>query len=155
MSRRRSSPLRSSIAIGTAALTVACHSYVPIGAADVTPSREVRLDLTDAGSVAVGPAVGPSAVAIDGRVTQSDDSVLVVTVSRLTRRSGAEETWSGEAVRVPRAGVSAVTVEQLSRGRTGLMVGGLVALGVVIGAALGSGGGVAGRTDGGTPPGNK
>ena len=155
MSRRRQSPLRSSLALGAAALTVACHSYVPIDPGDVAPSREVRIDLTDAGSVVVGPAVGPYAIALDGRISKSDDSLLVVAVSRLTRRSGAEETWGGEAVRVPRRGVASISVEQLSRTRTGFVVGGLVALGAAIGAGLGGGGGVGGRPDGGTPGGNR
>ena len=154
MPRRRQTPLRSSLALTTAALTVGCHSYVPIDPADVTPSRVVRLDLTDAGSVALGPAVGPYAVSVDGRISQRDDSVLVIAVSQVTRRSGAEESWNGEAVRVPRAGVASLGVEKLSPARTGLVVGGLAALGAALGATLGGGGGAGGRTPPPAPGGN-
>ena len=153
--RRRRTRLRSSLALATAAVTVGCHSYVPVDAAAVAPSRVVRLDLTDAGSVALGPGVGRYAVSVDGRISQHDDSALVVAVSQVTRRSGAEEAWNGESVRVPRSGVSSVTIETLSRSRTYLVVGGLAALGATIGAAFGGGGGTGGRTPAPPPGGNK
>lgn len=146
-------PAGAALLLGAALINVGCYSYVPLAASDVAPGAPVRVNLSDAGSAAVAASVGAFATALDGPVVSlPGDSVLVVTVARLTRRDGTEETWTGEAVRIPRAGVASFEVRRLSRSRTGFLVGATVATSIAVGAALGGGGGFGGR-GGATSPG--
>lgn len=119
-----------------AALCVgACYNYVPRDTpAVVRPGHLVRVELTDAGVVAIAAQVGPGVYRIDGRVTTVNDSVVVLAAQTLvSRRTNVEQYWNGERVTIPRTAVASVQERLLSKSRTVGLVA--VALGTVIGAA--------------------
>ena len=127
-----------------------CFSYVPAPGAPVTAGREVRVDFTDAGAVAMTGLVGPRIAAITGRVVAAADSALTLAVISSIKQNGVEDPWNGEQVTVRRANIASVAQRTFSRGRTAVALGILAAVGAGLGAVFGGGGGASGTPTGGT-----
>ena len=150
--RRPVRPTFAAAAVSAATLlTVGCYTYTPVDSARLNQGQPVRVTLTEEGGFRVASAIGPYGSSLDGRVTERDDSTLVMSVTQVTRRTGVEETWKGETVRVPRSAVASVGVQKLSKTKSVLVASGVVAAALGLAAALGgatsSGGG--GRGNGG------
>ena len=132
----------------------ACHGYESYSPTVVPTDAPVRVELTDRAAVDLAAALGPRARLVHGRVAERGDSVVTLRVSSITRRDGIEESWRGEPVRVPLAGVARFERERLSPTRTGLFAAGIAAvLALAIVAFGGNGEVVRGGPGGGpTPP---
>jgi len=136
-------------------LLSACHGYAASSPATVPTNAPVRVQLTDRATVDLAGALGPSVHLVRGRLTERGDSTLTLHVSSVTRYDGTEESWRGEPVRVPLAAVARLEREQLSRARSGLLVGGVAAALALAAAVFGGNGdatvlgGPGGRTPGG------
>jgi hypothetical protein len=136
-------------------LLSACHGYAVGSVATVPADAPVRVELTDRATLDLATPLGPRARLVRGRVAERADSTLTLHVSSVTRHDGREESWRGEAVRMPLAAVARLEREQLSRARSGLLVGGVaavVALAVAVFGGNGSEsvrGGPGGQTPGG------
>jgi hypothetical protein len=140
-------------AVGATALwSVGCYTYTRVDSGTLTPGQETRVRLTDQGSSSIAQYIGPYGSAIDGRVTQRDDSVLVVSVSNVIRQNGVEEPWRGEAVNVPRNAVASVELPRFSRSKSALAIGGLVVTALGLAALLGGGDLLGGGKNGGGSP---
>lgn len=137
------------------ALLSGCYAYVPPpeSSAAPLPGREVRVELTDAGTAALAPKVGPGVTAVVGRVVSADDSALTLAVTTTEKRNGLEDLWKGENVAVQRAQVATLQERRFSRSRTAVAAGIGVGLAAIFYAALGGslGGGSGGGGNGGTP----
>ena len=148
--RRLVRPSFSATAVGVASvLTVGCYTYTPVAPSAAVSGERTRVALTEGGSFEVARYIGPYANTLDGRIVQRDDSGLVVSVVQVTRRSGVEETWRGESVRVPNDAVSSITRPKLSRPRSFLLAGGVVATTLGVTALLGGGSILSGSGRGG------
>lgn len=110
-----------------------CYRLTPIETLVPAPGTDVRLGLTDAGSVHMAPLIGPRIGAIDGRAMESSDTAYVVAVQAVVAQGGRSMPWSMERLTVPRSAVSSVRVRTLDRKKTWLVAG----LGVVGAIALG------------------
>lgn len=138
--RRIARPSFSATAVGVATvLSVGCYTYTPVNPNATLAGQLTRVKLTDAGSFAVAKDIGPYGDSLDGRVTQKDDSGLVISVVQVTRRGGVEETWRGESVRVANSDVASIAVPKFSRSRSSLLAGGIVATALGLAATLGAG----------------
>ena len=129
-----------------------CYRLTPIEGASPTAGQEVRLSLSDEGSVRLAPMIGPRIDAIDGKAVQTTDTAFVLAVESVVTQAGRSMAWSMERLTVPRSAVSAVRTRTLDRRKSwivaGLGVVGAIALGEVFG--LGNGfGGFLGVGDGG------
>ena len=135
---------RLTIAFALALLTVGCYRLTPIEGAVPAAGSDVRVGLTDAGSVQLAPQIGPRIAAIDGRALQSNDSAIVLAVAAVVNQSGRSMPWSQERLSVPRAAVSSLRTRALDRKKTwivaGLSVVGVLALGDLFGLGTGFGG---------------
>lgn len=128
-----------------------CYRFTPVDGGVPGTDTDVRLDLTDEGSVRLAPLIGPRIAAIDGRVLEPNDSALVVAVHAVVTQAGRGMTWSQERLSVPRGAVASVRTRTLDRRRSwiafGLGVAGAIALGEMFGLTtgfdglLGAGGG--------------
>jgi hypothetical protein len=128
-----------------------CYRFSPIDG--VTPDRgqEVRLELTDEGSVRLAPMIGPRISAVDGKIVEPGDTAIVVAVQAVVAQTGRSMAWSQERLAVPRSAISSIRTRTLDRKRSwivaGLGVVGAIALGEVFGLGngfdglLGGGGG--------------
>jgi hypothetical protein len=118
-----------------------CYSLTPIEGAAPPAGTDVRLGLTDEGSVRLAPLIGPRIGAIDGRAMESNDTSYVLAVQGVVGQGGRAMTWSMERLAVPRSAVASVRSRTLNRGRTwlvaGLGVAGVFALGQAFGLGVG------------------
>jgi hypothetical protein len=130
-----------------------CYRYTPIESDASALGTEIRLRLTDAGAVTLGPVVGNRIELVDGRLSSVADTSLTLSVTGTIDRLGAETAWKGEQVTFPRSALAGVERRELDRGKSYLVGGitaGLVAV-VGIGFSI-TGSGDSGRnTTTGTP----
>jgi hypothetical protein len=131
--------------------TAGCFNYARVPSAEARPGSEVRVDLVERGAADLARLVGPRAAALDGRLLSRNDTALTLSVSSITRTTGVDETWPGEAVIVPSSAIATLQTRRLARGRTALLMAGIVALGVAVGAAFSTAEDV--NSGGGRPPG--
>lgn len=122
------------------ALTLsACYKLTPIEGGMPAPGTEVRLKLSDEGSVRLAPLIGPRIGAIDGLARSSTDTALVLAVQAVVSQGGRSMPWSLEQLAVPRTAVSSVQGRTLDRTRSWLVAGLGVAAVIGIGEAFGLG----------------
>ena len=118
-----------------------CYSYKPIEGSTPPPGEEVRLALSDAGSVQMAPLIGPRIGAIDGRSIESSDSALVLAVESVVGQGGRSMAWSLERLSVPRGAVSSVRTKAFDHKKTWAVAGLTVAGAFVVGSIFGMGNG--------------
>lgn len=126
-----------------------CYRFTPIEGATPAPGQEVRLSLTDEGSVRLAPLIGPRIEAIDGRIAQTTDTALVVAVQAAVTRDGRAMTWSMERLTLPRSAVSSIRTRTLDRKKSWILAGLGVVGAIALGEAFGIGNGFGGFLDGG------
>src|SRR4051794_22398799 len=100
--------VRSLCAIAGAFLVTGCYSLQPIRGTTPEPGMVIGLDITDAGRVALGGAMGPEISRVEGRLVSRDSSEFVIGVSGVDLLRGGEQVWHGEIVHVKREYVSSI-----------------------------------------------
>lgn len=140
-------------AVAMVAVFASCYRFTPIEGASPERGLDVRLELSDAGSVNLAPLIGPRIAAIDGRVLEPGDTAIVLAVQAVVAQGGRSMAWSQERLSVPRTAVTSVRTRTLDRKRTwlaaGLGVVGAIALGEVFGLGSGFDGLLGGPNGGG------
>lgn len=130
---------------------VGCHAYRAGTPEDLRTGTEVRARLSPGEAGRLESLVAPRNRALEGRIEEVDpDSVLLrVTVHNELR--GARVQTLQQRVRVARSGILDMEVREMDRFRTGILVGGAVA--VLTAVAIDRwGGGGEGGDDPGPPP---
>ena len=112
-----------SVALG---VNTACYTSHPVMSAPESGAIAV-VTLNDRGRETLREAVGQNAERLEGNVVSRTDTGFVLAVRNVEYFGGASNTWSGEQVRVPIAGVRAMTERRFSKGRTALVIGAGVA----------------------------
>jgi hypothetical protein len=136
--RRRSRAVRTRPFRAALALLVllpqltGCYQYVPAGSQPLPRGAEVSVSLSDAGRVAMADEVGPGVRRIGGTLLQQGDTSVLLSVRSVEYLDLAVTAqWAGEEVEVPRRHIAELRERQLSRTRTwvtiGLVVAGLIA----------------------------
>lgn len=127
----------------------ACYTSRPLQGPP-PPSARVVARLTDSGVVAMATAIGAGAVEVEGIVQAADAESWALQMLRVEYRSGQSTTWNRESVVFPRYALTQPAERTLSRGKSWLAAGSIVALAVI---AAGVAGALAsGDNDGGDPP---
>lgn len=115
--------MRTVMLIGVLCFTAGCYSYSPL----TTPSPEagsyVAVTLSDAGSEALARYVGPDVFVVRGRYLSSGERGLLVSVSSVETKRGAELSWQGETVTLPTDAIASLDVRRLAKGRSILLAG--------------------------------
>jgi hypothetical protein len=142
--------LRGAIAMSFLA-AVSCTAYRPIRTGEASPGYDVRVDLTDRGAVNLAPRIGPRARQLDGTLRQVTDSSLVVSVRRVVREAGGEDTYGGEEIPLKSEDFESVEASRTSVPRSILAAAAVLAS--VFLAAKGAGNASGGQTGGPPPPG--
>jgi hypothetical protein len=127
---RRSRRRRSAAFVLAAPLlvnTVACYDYRPLAGVAPQPGQPVSLDVTDQGRVDLAEQLGAGVLRLEGTLQGIERDHYVLGVSRIAFLNGQVANWSGEKVNVPRADVGLVSERQLSKTRTALTVGAVIA----------------------------
>ena len=95
----------------------ACYVYQPVAAAPV-PGTTVSFNLTDAGRLAMGQAIGEGAQTLEGEVASVTDSSVVLNMRSVTYINGQVNQWTGERLEVGRRYTANVREKRFSRGRS-------------------------------------
>ncbi len=114
-----------------------CFSYAPLATPAPPRAAVLRLTLSTPGDYRLTNITMNDVGVIDGELVAMDDSVVVLSATRLVARSGFEHLGEGATLRVPRSSIGSIQIKRLSRARTALFLGGLVVLGAVTSVALG------------------
>jgi hypothetical protein len=109
----------------------ACYRYTPISAVPNGGATDVRVRLTDAGSVALAPWIGSQVETLDGSVVTTADTTVVFAVSETQARNGTSTSWRGERVNIPRTAVAGFERRSLDK-RKSWLIAGLTAAAVVV-----------------------
>jgi hypothetical protein len=146
---------RAAVVLVFAQAVAGCYRMTPIEGSTPAPGRDVRLELSDQGSVLLAPLIGPRIGAIDGRAMESSDSALVLAVQAVVAQSGRSMAWSMERLTVPRSAVSHVSTRTLDTKKTWLAAGLTVVGAILLGQVFGLGTGFDGLLGGGSNGGGK
>jgi hypothetical protein len=127
-----------------------CYQSVPIELAKARTGTKLRVSLTDAGSDSLARYLGPGVETVDGKLLETDQNDMSLAVTQVTMRSGVEQFWKGETVVLPKYSLATVQERQISKPRT-LLLGGAILAALFTVKLSGVGGGSGGRSTG--PPG--
>ncbi|MYH49088.1 MAG: hypothetical protein F4020_02600 [Gammaproteobacteria bacterium] len=114
--------------------TTGCFNYVPTEIGAVPPGESVRLFLTRAGVDAINEAGNEEALStlfepvLSGEFVRRTDADLYVRVPTVRRQVGFHSAQLGQDIRVPAGEVVQIERQELSRAKTGALVGGTAAV---------------------------
>ena len=117
----------TALAVGLLHVCTACFSYAPVQATP-RPGAQVALEVTDEGRVALSERIGPGVVRLEGTLAGVEGDDLLVDATAVRQVRGYITDLGGLRVRVARRHVSRVDERRLSRTRTLIVVGGIVAV---------------------------
>ena len=103
----------------------ACYRYRPV-VAPPEPGTRVALELNDRGRVGVADSLGPELTHVEGELVSRTDSLYLLHVLSVRDIRGGRTRWRGEPASVRQEFVKDVTVRELSKQRTAMLVGGVV-----------------------------
>ena len=106
--------------VGVAALA-GCYVYRPLDSVEPRVGTRVSADLTDGGSDTLARYVGPGVTSLRGGVLNAERAAVTLAVTSVMDRSGQQQFWKGEPVRVPRAAIRDFAQRRLSLGRSVLL----------------------------------
>ena len=136
--------------VGT--LCLSCQTYSAIPFSGVRAGNNVRLTVTNDGSLAVAPTVGRDVKSVEGRVRSIDSSGVTLRVEMVNRGPEESERVDTSTVRLPASGVSGAELRRVDKPKTflvtALITAGafIVAQGAVNGGFFGLGHGGSGNT---------
>jgi hypothetical protein len=129
---------------------VSCTSYTPVRVGEAVPGYDVRIGLSDQGAADLIPKIGARARLLEGTLRQVTDSSLVLSVRRVIREGGGEDTYSDVEILIPARYLGSLERSQTSVSRSILAAGAIVATALL--AAKGAGDLSGGKTSGPVPP---
>jgi hypothetical protein len=121
---------RTVVAVSIGLLSAGCYSVRPAAGLRPELGKTLVLELSDAGRVALGPAIGQSIMQVTGKVVSADSNAYVLSVTETQSLNSLVQVWRGEVVTFQASHVSRVFERQFSPLRTAILAGA-----VVVGAA--------------------
>ena len=113
--------MRSLVSLVAVGALAGCYVYRPIDTVEPRIGTRVSADLTDVGSDTLARYVGPGVTSLRGGVVNTEGAAVTLAVTSVTDRSGQQQFWKGEQVRVPRVAVRDFTQRSFSLGRSVLL----------------------------------
>ena len=126
--------LRHFAAVLVLSTTTGCFNYVPTEIGAVPPGESVRLFLTRAGVDAINEAGNEDALntlfepVLSGEFVRRTDADFYVRIPTVRRQVGFHSSQLGQDIRVPAGEIVQIERQELSRAKTGLLVGGTAAV---------------------------
>ena len=128
---------------------VACTEYTPVhGDINVASQSAIRVTLTDKGTVDVAPRLGLRATQLTGTVQSMSDSSLSMTVQKVSREGGIEDTYTGEQISLHAGDFDAVEKSRTSVSRSLLLTAAILIATFVVAKGVGD---ISGGSDTGPP----
>ena len=126
--------MRRSSTIAFALLLSGCYSYqgVELSRQVSTGGKHVRIELTDAGTANVVPAIGQFVLSVEGLVAEAGAQGLTLSLESVTRRGEGSAKWNGEKLTLAVGDIRRLEERRTSRGRTAIAAAGFGGAGVVL-----------------------
>lgn len=137
--RRAWRPMLAQPVVALLLVSSACQRYVPLELTPRALGSDVRLNLSESAATTSFARIGSRIQQAEGRLLYASDSTLAIGVSAVTRTNGVEDAWSGDTVVFQRSQVIDVEQRKISRSRTLLSLGVLVAGGILAHQSLNHG----------------
>lgn len=132
--------MKKLVASMTAALCLACQTYSAVPYTGVRPGNNVRLAVTNEGSLAVLPIVGRDVQAVEGRVKSVDTSGVTLLVESVNRGTDIMERVDTSNVRLTTSQISSAELRRIDKPKTFLVVGLITAAALLIAQGSTNGG---------------
>ena len=140
-------PWTALLAQGQAAAT-GCATYRPIDRDVARSATDVRVDLTERGTLELGPQIGSGIVSLDGHIESVTDTTVRMSLKQVVSRAGDTQQWVGEAVTVPLSYVNVYRGRRPSVWRSVILGTALAAAVTAVAIAFKAGNSGSGRGDG-------
>lgn len=124
---RRSRARAAATLVVAMPLIAACYSYVP-PTTSLPTNAPMRFELSDEGRVTHAPTLGPGILQVNGTLQRMEGDRYVVAVGSVKPIRGPQLPVDGIRVTLGRADLADTRVRTLSRKRTGLLIGGALAV---------------------------
>ena len=130
----------------------ACYQSVPVMGASPQPKGLVTIIINERGRLLLGTKLGTLLDHLDGRIVQADSSSVEMVVDAAVDARDTRVNWGGEHFVIPRDAIGTMTEKKISRKRTFLLIGGIIAAIVVSAVGLVKNVFSSGGPDAGTGP---
>ena len=124
---------RLSILSALCLVSGACYVQRPLETVPPPPSTRIVAQLTDSGTVAMGNALGPGVLGVEGVVATADQNEWTLQMVRTDLRDGRQIEWNREPVKFPRQAFTNTQVVRVDKTRSWL-AGGLLIAGAFLAA---------------------
>jgi hypothetical protein len=141
--------VRATLVSASFLATASCTTYSPIHGAEATPGYDVRVRLSDRGAVDLVPKIGPRARQLEGALRQVTDSSMVVSVRRVVREGGGDDTYDGQEIFISSQDIETAETSKTSVPRSILAAGAIIASAFLLAKGAGD---ISGGKSGGPPP---
>ena len=88
------------LALGCVCAT-ACYSQTPLQTFPPAPLTHITAQLSDSGTVAMGNALGPGVMAVEGIVEKADEKMWLLHMVSVDEKDGRTVDWNRELVSFP------------------------------------------------------
>jgi hypothetical protein len=120
--------LKLCVVLGVMPAALGCFQYAPLDTSTgVQAGEHVAVEITDRGRAELSDRLGPGVLRLEGTLTRTDSTELVMNVWRVAQLSGPTSRWSGESIRFKREYASSVQARTLNRAKTFAVAGAVVA----------------------------
>ncbi|MBI4420198.1 MAG: hypothetical protein HY560_05175 [Gemmatimonadetes bacterium] len=138
MSNRNVTPglFRAAMTMTLAGVT-ACYTHRPVDGPAPEPATRIVAEVTDSGTVAMGNALGPGAVEVEGIVADANGEAWKLLMIRVNHRDGTSILWNREPVSFPRYALSKVMERRLDKTRSWIAAGVITASALLAGRLFG------------------
>ncbi len=144
--------IRTALISASFLTTASCTAYTPIHGIETAPGNNVRVRLSDKGAVDLVRSIGPRARQLEGTLKQVTDSFMVVSVRRVTREGGGEDTYDGQDISIPSQDIETAETSRTSVPRSILAAGGILASALLVAKGAGD---ISGGSSNRPPPGGR
>lgn len=117
-----------------------CFMYVPVGPQRPVAGNELRATLTTDGTAAVTPQLGPNVLMLTGIAAAPTETELPLAVQSFRILGQGDRPFDQSIVRLDRRHIEYLEIRKLSKARTALFIGGIIAGGLLLDRALLGGG---------------
>jgi hypothetical protein len=133
---------------GAALLLTGCYDYRVTQPAPQAPGTQLRVELSDQGTISVQRALGSGVAKVEGTVREATPDHLTLSLTNVERRGERATEWGGDLLTLAPADMREVRVRTLNRGKTiiasvtggAALVGGIIAIAKATGLVSGDAG---------------
>jgi hypothetical protein len=103
-----------------------CYTLGPVQSAVPVGAEQVGVLLNDRGRFQMSESLGTEVDLVIGALMEQDDAKIRLAVYRVVTLRGAEATWTGESIEIPRDGIMGFRERKLSKARSWVLAGAVV-----------------------------